>query len=116
MLSGRTAKYVEAMIREGDDFDYRKWLRRVQQEEAGFKTAVAPAAPVTLKSDHCPIAAQVPDALENLGTAGNDKRAQARSREAIPRSVPRANTETPKKSLRQRLVDVCHAWDASRDS
>ena len=37
MLSPRTAKYVEAMIREGDNFDYRKWLRRVREEEAQAK-------------------------------------------------------------------------------
>jgi hypothetical protein len=115
MLSGRTAKYVEAMIREGDDFDYRKWLRRVQQEEAGFKTVAAPAEPVTLKSGHRPIAAQVPNALGNLGTAGNDNRAQA-PREVIPRSVPRANTETPKKSIRQRLVEVCNVWEEFQET
>ena len=37
MLSPRTAKYVEARIREGDDFDYRRWLRWVREEEAQAK-------------------------------------------------------------------------------
>ena len=27
MLSPRTAKYVAALIREGDNFDYHKWLK-----------------------------------------------------------------------------------------
>ena len=37
MMSPRTANYVEAMIREGDNFDYRRWLRRVREEEAEAK-------------------------------------------------------------------------------
>ena len=37
MLSPRTAKYVEARVREGDNFDYRTWLRRVREEEAQAK-------------------------------------------------------------------------------
>jgi hypothetical protein len=34
MLSLRTAKYVEARKREGDNFDYAKWLERVREEDA----------------------------------------------------------------------------------
>src|SRR5712691_11348705 len=45
MLTGRTAKYVEAMIREGDDFDYYRWLGGVQQEDARVKS-VAVSTPV----------------------------------------------------------------------
>jgi hypothetical protein len=37
MLSDRTAEYVEATIREGDNFDYLKCLRRVQEEESEAK-------------------------------------------------------------------------------
>ena len=31
MYSDRTKKYVEALSREGKDFDYKKWLRQVQE-------------------------------------------------------------------------------------
>ena len=41
MLTGRTAKYVEAMIREGDNFDYYRWLQRVREEEARVKSVAA---------------------------------------------------------------------------
>jgi hypothetical protein len=34
LLSPRTASYIEALIREGDKFDYFKWLQRVREEEA----------------------------------------------------------------------------------
>jgi hypothetical protein len=43
LLSPRTAKYVEAMIREGDRFDYDNWLKRVRQEEAQAKQLSAPS-------------------------------------------------------------------------
>jgi hypothetical protein len=33
-MSARTAKYVEALIREGDSFDYDEWLKRVREQEA----------------------------------------------------------------------------------
>jgi hypothetical protein len=34
LMSPRTAKYVEAMIRLGDNFDYDRWLKGVREEEA----------------------------------------------------------------------------------
>ena len=39
LLSPRTAKYVAALMREGDNFDYYKWLQRVREEEAQAKQA-----------------------------------------------------------------------------
>jgi hypothetical protein len=37
LMSARTAKYVEAMIRQGDDFNYDEWLRKVREEKAQAK-------------------------------------------------------------------------------
>ena len=37
LLSPRTAKYVAALIRQGDNFDYFKWLQTVREEEAQAK-------------------------------------------------------------------------------
>jgi hypothetical protein len=37
LLSPRTADYMAALIREGDKFDYSKWLQRVREEEAQTK-------------------------------------------------------------------------------
>ena len=34
LLPARTVKYIEALNREGDRFDYGKWLQRVREEEA----------------------------------------------------------------------------------
>jgi hypothetical protein len=33
-MSPRTVKFVEAMIRGGDNFEYNKWLKEVCEEEA----------------------------------------------------------------------------------
>jgi hypothetical protein len=37
LMSPRTIRYVEAMSRRGDDFDYGNWLNKVRQEEAQAK-------------------------------------------------------------------------------
>jgi hypothetical protein len=41
MLTGRTAKYVEALNREGEKFDYWKWLEKVREEAAQAKHVLA---------------------------------------------------------------------------
>src|SRR6266404_6897885 len=75
MLTGRTAKYVEAMIREGDDFDYYRWLRRVREEEAQLKsvavsTSVQPIAP---EPDHPAKIAQNPGEFRESEAAHTEK-------------------------------------------
>ena len=37
LMSPRTASYIDALIREGDKFDYSKWLERVREGEAQAK-------------------------------------------------------------------------------
>jgi hypothetical protein len=41
LLSPRTAKYVTALTREGDNFDYFKWLQKVREEESHAKQITA---------------------------------------------------------------------------
>jgi hypothetical protein len=41
LTSARTAKYIHALVREGDSFDYDKWLERVREQEADAKQAEA---------------------------------------------------------------------------
>src|SRR4051812_32741665 len=40
-ISLRTRKYFEAMQRDGPLFDYKKWLREVQEEEKSVKRPAA---------------------------------------------------------------------------
>jgi hypothetical protein len=37
LLSPRTANYIDALTKEGDKFDYSKWLQRVREGEAQAK-------------------------------------------------------------------------------
>ena len=69
MLSPRTAKYVEALVLEGDDFDYFKWLRRVREEEAQAKQI-----PVVVSSSESPAfeigdLTNTPDGLDAPGNS-----------------------------------------------
>ena len=55
MFSPRTAKYVAALIREGDNFDYDQWLKMIREEEAQAKqilTAITPRDVVAARADH----------------------------------------------------------------
>jgi hypothetical protein len=118
MLTGRTAKYVEAMIREGDDFDYYRWLRQVREEEAQLKsvavsTSVQPIAP---GPDHPAKIAQNPNHFSGSETADHAKHKSA-VRPAI-QGVGHCtkSVDKPRKSLGQRLGGVCDAWDNFQES
>jgi hypothetical protein len=117
MYTGRTKKYAEAIIREGENFDYKKWLRQVQEEEAQAKRVAAASnfrEPTVSEPNHLAKAAQVPtpprDAVPVVGV--NNVRT---SRNPVPRTGS-PTTETPKKSLQQRLMHVWHAWEEFQET
>jgi hypothetical protein len=106
-MSPRTAKYVEAMIREGDSFDYTKWLRKVRQEEAQAKQEQA--AMVAAAQVNNPISA----------SDFRDRRPFTRraliSKAALgPRALGwqhrQAKSQTPKARQRRWLEKVHCAW------
>ena len=112
MLSPITAKYVEARIREGDDFDYRRWLRRVREDEAQ-----ANQVPVALSSGEA-IALEIGDLTntpKHLDARVNSGSAlQAKSTpipQVVYRSDHKASRKRPEDRLRQRIGMVCNAWD-----
>jgi hypothetical protein len=113
MLTGRTAKYVEAMIREGDDFDYYKWLRGVQQEEARLKSVAVSTSvqPIVPRPDHRAKIAQYPGEFKDQETADT-----AKHKSVVRRTIQQVghctkSIDKPQKSIRQRLGDVCNAWE-----
>jgi hypothetical protein len=113
MLTGRTAKYVEAMIREGKDFDYYRWLRQVREEDARLKSVAVstPVQPIAPGPDHPAKISQNPGEFIDSNTADNEKQKSAVG-PAIQGAGHRGKSAgKPKKSLRQRLGDVCDAWD-----
>ena len=117
MLSPRTEKYVEALIREGDNFDFRGWLRRVREEEAE-----AIQVPAAFSSDEY-VASEIgdltntPNRLDAWPNAGPALQAKsALVPRAVFRSDCKATRETPEDRLRQRLVAVCNAFDEFQKS
>jgi hypothetical protein len=113
MLTGRTAKYVEAMIREGDDFDYYRWLRGVQQEDARLKSVAVstPVQPIVPRPDHSAKTAQNPGEFKDPETADTAKHKSVVRRTTQQVGHCTKSIDKPKKSIRQRLGDVCNAWD-----
>jgi hypothetical protein len=111
LMSARTAKYVDAMIREGDNFDYDKWLKEVREEEAQAKQLSAASG-----SGQAGAAGQIGNPVSK--SAGRD--ALPRSARALlsPIPVPRVlsrptgkmSDKAPKARLRRWLEKVQLAW------
>ncbi len=112
-MSPRTVKYVSAMIREGDNFDYNRWLKEVREEEAQVKQAatgtpggLAPAqiaVPIKTFDHHYP--------RPNIALPLTAKTTLAR---ALRRSHRQALSQTPKARLRRWLGKVSRAWGEFR--
>jgi hypothetical protein len=104
-MSPRTAKYVEAMIRQGDSFDYDSWLKRVREDEAQAKQLSAGIR----------LGAVDPAPIEDR-TAPSDNQFLAFKVKAVP--APRATArsslnlrDNPQKArLRRWLEKVQAAW------
>ena len=110
LLSPRTANYVAALIRQGDNFDYFKWLQRVREEEAEAKQV-----PVLFTSD-APVAAQIGNSISKSDYRGTWANSALVTRTApIPRAIWRPSHEpvrkTAKARLARRLDKVADAWD-----
>jgi hypothetical protein len=112
MLSPRTAKYVEALIREGDSFSPHEWVSKTLRQEAELKRRQALFASGEIS--------RLELADENsVSTASNT---QITSRPALPlrrsingsgecRTAQKAKNENPDTRLRRRLSKVCDAFD-----
>jgi hypothetical protein len=112
MMSPRTAKYVEAMIREGDSFDFRKWLRRVREEEAQAKQISAAFSPGESSPFDMVNLTSTPDPSEAWLKAEPASKTNSSRIPRVRRQLGReAVSRLPQTGLRQRLVMVCNAWD-----
>jgi hypothetical protein len=110
-MSARTVKYVEAMIRQGDNFDYDQWLRRIREEEAKAKQLSAASG-----SGQATAAGQVANPVSK--SANRD--ALPRSVGALPRPIPvrrvlsrparKMSDKQPKARLSRWLGKVQVAW------
>jgi hypothetical protein len=111
-MSPRTTKYFEALIHEGDGFDYDSWLKKVREEEAQATQAEATSTSGEFA------AAEIDKPIN-----GHDDQ-QARPNPTlrlmtqtirVPRALHRpyrqTKSQTPKARLRRWLGKVRRAWD-----
>jgi hypothetical protein len=98
-------------MREGDDFDYFKWLRRVREEDARLKSVAVPTPvqPIVTVLDHPAKIAQNPSEFRE--TADKEKHKSVVRRVIRGASHGTNSVGKRKKSIRQKLGDVCDAWD-----
>jgi hypothetical protein len=112
LFSPRTAKYVAAMIQEGEEFDYQKWLQHVQEEEAEAKEIPSVfSSGESVASEMCDLT-NTPDRRDAWV---NSQPVLQTILAPIPTAVYRSDRKTEKESskdwLKWRLAKVCNAWD-----
>ena len=117
MLSPRTAKYVDALIREGDNFDYRKWLRWVRDEEAQAKQFPATCFLGELPPSEVGDSTNTPDLRDVRAISVSVLHAKSPSTaRSVHRSDHKAQGESPQDRLRRRLIRVSDAFDEFQGS
>ena len=111
-MSPRSEKYVEAMIREGDNFNFAEWLRRVREEEAQAKQAEATGTSGELAAARVDKPISTPDdknAPPNPALRLTPKKIRVPG--GLRRLHCRAKSQTPKARLRRWLEKVRAAWN-----
>ena len=107
MHTGRTAKYTEALIREGANFDYKEWLCRTREEEAQASRLAAASSSGEVVAE--PKEPRKPQSQILL------KPSSPVVEFSLPLRVDRLVDATGHKSLGHRLRSVSDAWDKFQD-
>jgi len=110
LLSPRTADYIAALVREGEDFDYSKWLQRVRGKEASTKCI--PSKLVDPEMDN-----QAGASACNSTWPNSLLLTRAAPIPKTLRPPHRASKyQTAENRLRRRLEELRHAWDVFQAS
>jgi hypothetical protein len=108
-LTPRTANYVAALIREGDNFDYCKWLQRVREEKAQAKE-LRQANTEQIASEEIGVAVST---FRGRETSPNGRLSNARV--PIPIGMTRSRRKTLHSSsgtrIRWRFEKIRDAWN-----
>jgi hypothetical protein len=107
--SPRTIKYFDALDREGDNFDFDAWLKRVRQEEAAESGKPSTMSPVD----------QVTDRQSNVARDGSRigrvprriLEPQKRNGERVSKRPAKETQNAGSESIRAQLFEVCDVWD-----
>ena len=106
LMSPRTAKYVEALMREGDNFDCQKWLQQVREEEAQVKRAFS------VPGEHAATEIATPSSTSNFrNPVPNAGRAVVLKAVPVSRPIWRLHREGTSKGPKRWLEKVRDAWD-----
>jgi hypothetical protein len=117
MLSSRTANFVETMIREGDEFNYRRWLQRVREEEAEAKQVPVPFSSGESAALEIGDLTNTPDCRDAWPNAEPMLQAKlALKPRTAYRFEHKASRERSEDRLKRRLATVCDAWDDFQES
>jgi hypothetical protein len=109
LLSPRTADYIAALIREGDNFDYCRWLEKAREEEPQAERR--PQTSTLRKIAPAEVAS-------SIGTP--DRRKASANWTLLPRRVPirkgmpysyHKSTDSSAARIRRRLEGICDAWN-----
>ena len=117
MISNRTEKYVEALVRDGPAFDYNKWLHDVRAAEKGS----APVAKLSSSQLSAPDDSAAARSVEAPAcrTLGNGAAIKNVSSVSLPERRVRDRAKAINvsgKTLRQRLSEVSEAWDEFQET
>ncbi len=116
MLSPRTASYVEALIWQGDNFDYSKWLQEVRRREQKAKQVLAVHASDELVRREFGSQSNAPErpVWSHSGPVRITRTAP------IPITIRRfrrkTEDETPEARLTRRLERISDAWNDFQSS
>ncbi len=113
LLPARTLKYIEALNREGDKFNYGKWLQRVREEEATqpehVTSLVTSGEPTPPEEDNL---IRTPDRRAALMFPGPGVVTRSATvRRPLRRINHEAIADNPQARLRRRLEKVRDAWE-----
>jgi hypothetical protein len=114
LMSPRTVKYVEAMIREGENFDYCEWLKRTRDYEQGQTnlTSDATASPEAMlaQSGQRPSTLNGPDCSVHVAPMIPLRRPEIQSIRKLRDRVAKA----PQERWLEEVRDAWHKFQANR--
>jgi len=112
LVSPRTASYVAALIREGDNFDYPKWLQEVQKKERRAQQILVAGTSDDFVRRGLGNRSDMPERRDVWPTSGPIPITRsAPTAIAISRPRHRTGEETPEVRLTRRLEKIREAWN-----